>query len=85
MLTIPDVTKDINACFTFKTFNRNGSVKNAKENDIYFASLAFRQPRWYSVALFFCVFEISFSISAILSKIPIMRPGGGGASTIDRK
>ena len=44
---------------------------------IYFASLAFRQPRWYSVALFFCVLEISFSISAILSKIPIVRPTGG--------
>ena len=85
MLTIPDVAADVIACFTFATFNYNGSVKKAKGNVIYFASLAFRQPRWYSVALFFCVLEISFSISAILSKIPIMRPGGGGASTIDRK
>ena len=74
MLAIPDVI----ACFTFATFNHNGSaVKKAKGNDIYFASLAFRQPRWYSVALFFCVLEISFSISAILSKIPIVRPTGG--------
>ena len=78
MLTIPDVTADVIARFSFATFNRNGSaVKKAKGNVIYFASLAFRQPRWYSVALFFCVLEISFSISAILSKIPIMRLGEG--------
>ena len=45
-----------------------------KERIIYLASLALRQPKWYSVALFFCVLEISFSISAILSSIPMVGP-----------
>ena len=50
-----------------------------KERIIYLASLALRQPKWYSVALFFCVLEISFSISAILSSIPMAGPGGRGS------
>ena len=49
-----------------------------KRKIIYLASFALRHPKWYSVALFFWVLEISFSISAILSRIPILGPGGGG-------
>ena len=40
--------------------------------DLYLANLALRVPRWYSVALFFCVRAISFSISLIFSRMPMV-------------
>ena len=41
------------------------------------ASLALRRPRWYSVALFFCVRAYSASRSAICSRMPGMVAAGG--------
>ena len=41
------------------------------------ASLALSRPRWYAVALFFCVRAISDSISAIF-RVGVMAGGGGG-------
>eukprot|EP00982_Pelagococcus_subviridis_P017385 31534-Pelagococcus_subviridis.AAC.7 len=49
------------------------------------ASLDFKMPRWPSVALFFCVRDISSSMSLIFSRIPMATDGrrrrGGGWAT----
>mmetsp|Transcript_26121 Transcript_26121/g.50787 ORF Transcript_26121/g.50787 Transcript_26121/m.50787 type:complete len:217 (-) Transcript_26121:204-854(-) len=47
-------------------------------SDLKAASLALSFPRWYSVALFFCVDAISSSMALILPKMPLEHPRGGG-------
>lgn len=109
--TFPTDGKPINAIRASPDFNTSNPspfspfFDGSSNCDRYFASLALRRPKWYSVAaktidnynldlqvrivlssvdtptvrlnamllpLFFCVLAISFSISEIFSRIPIL-------------